>query len=636
MFGMKKPLDQRVTDEDLYAYGLPTASYAPDGTAVHSLGRVGMGYQPYHTHLRSNMHNCPTIDRNGNLLTFDGRIDNFLALCYELGKNAAVTSDAAIVLNAFERWGSLCFSKFVGDWALTLWVASESTLYLARDHAGSRTLYFQNCADTVRWATYIDTLVDNQQLDEAYAACYSACQRLGEQTPYHGITLVPAGHYLEIRDSSFRRVPHWSWVATNSISYESAADYDHHFVELFRQAVSRRIAPGARILSHLSGGVDSTSIVCMSDSIRRGEGATVDGLIDTISFYDDTEPNWNEEPYFTATERARGKRGFHVGISFAKQNYAAPMYHDGDYASHLWPGIDDAYIQRELAVRKILADHEYRVVLSGIGGDELLGGVPTPLPELADYLSCLKIRALMSKGIAWCLETHTPIVHMLYDTAVFWIAQRLPWLRFATELPPWLTNKARRMCLGRRREEAELLPTRGALPSAISNGEMWWLLQETLPHLLPSPWERPEFRYPYLDRDLVDFLFTIPRRELLRPGRRRWLMRRALRDLVPELVIERPRKAFLDRGPLVALENHQTTLRRLFASPALADYGLIDPAKLTLAFGRLLESSDLKWLSPIISTVNLEIWLRGNPTRTSTPAYDDSLVRGEPAISRIH
>jgi asparagine synthase (glutamine-hydrolysing) len=74
----------------------------------------------------------------------DGRLDNYRELAQLLELEAHNLSDSQILLAAFDRWGEQCFSRFVGDWALALWSLKDESLYLARDHAGTRSLYFQH------------------------------------------------------------------------------------------------------------------------------------------------------------------------------------------------------------------------------------------------------------------------------------------------------------------------------------------------------------------------------------------------------------------------------------------------------------------------------------------------------------
>jgi len=163
-----------------------------------------------------------------------------------------------------------------------------------------------------------------------------------------------------------------------SIRYATDAEYEQHFLSLFSQSVERRTGPGAAILAELSGGMDSTSIVCMSDRVQASHNPPR-SLIDSISYYDDSEPTWNERPYFSLVEELRGKTGIHTDTSLIARTFQS---HDSSLGEYLFPGADSSSIEREQHFESLDHGHRYRTILSGIGGDELLGGVPTPLPEL--------------------------------------------------------------------------------------------------------------------------------------------------------------------------------------------------------------------------------------------------------------
>jgi asparagine synthase (glutamine-hydrolysing) len=159
LFGICRPEGHSVEERQLIELSQATAEYALDGTFVRANGRIGMGLQPYHTHKRSNLESQSVLDEHGRMLTFDGRLDNHAALCELLQIHDRSTADSRIVIAAFERWGEDCFSKFVGDWAIALWSKQDRSLYLARDHAGTRTLYFSMDNESVYWSTYMETLL---------------------------------------------------------------------------------------------------------------------------------------------------------------------------------------------------------------------------------------------------------------------------------------------------------------------------------------------------------------------------------------------------------------------------------------------------------------------------------------------
>src|ERR1700722_11628108 len=205
IFGIRKLQGATVSEEELLRLAHATDRYAPDGVTVHATDRVGMGFQPYHTHLRSRLESGPITDVHGNLLVFDGRLVNHQDLRQELGLEEMTTPDSRIILASFLRWGEECFSRLIGDWALTLWSANSQTLYLARDHAGTRTLYFESRNGTVLWSTYLDSFFAgfrNIDVDEDYVACYLAAQPIRDLTPYKGIRSILPAHYAIVRDNN--------------------------------------------------------------------------------------------------------------------------------------------------------------------------------------------------------------------------------------------------------------------------------------------------------------------------------------------------------------------------------------------------------------------------------------------------
>ena len=416
IFGVRVAQGDFVQERDLKHLAHATNRYALDGTFIKTVGRIGMGFQPYHTHQRSNLETQPVVTARGDLLAFDGRLDNHAELRELLGIENRDAPDSLLVIAAFERWGEGCFVQLVGDWALAFWRLQDRSLYLARDHAGTRTLYYEFAEERLMWATFLETFFTDgrtRELDGGYAARYLAVQPLRDLTPYKGIMAVTPAHYLKIRGNKFSRMPYWSAMVKGQIRYRNDAEYEEHFLSLFRRSVERRAGPGAPILAELSGGMDSTSIVCLSDHSRRQNGALSKDLIDTVSYFDNTEPSWNERPFFTAVEAQRSKQGIHIDVS-AKE----ASYHPPDLA-YLLPGTDALSLLKEHEFERHIQRKDYRVILSGIGGDELLGGPPDPLPELSDYLVRGQFLAFLRQSLRWCVPSRTPLLQMLIRTARF-------------------------------------------------------------------------------------------------------------------------------------------------------------------------------------------------------------------------
>jgi asparagine synthase (glutamine-hydrolysing) len=186
----------------------------------------------------------------------------------------------------------------------------------------------------------------------------------------------------------------------------------------------------------------------------------------------------------------------------------------------------------------------YRSLISGIGGDELLGGIPDGTPELADYLVRGNVRNLLRQAIAWSLPERNPLIATLSNTVRYTARLYLSGKHKNRQIPPWISKELRDSFPQNCRATDSFIRRVGIAPHRLENALSWWQIMETLPHLSPRVLFRPEYRYPMLDKDLVEFLFSIPPEQLVRPGRRRFMMRRALRGIVPIEILERRRKAF--------------------------------------------------------------------------------------------
>jgi asparagine synthase (glutamine-hydrolysing) len=223
----------------------------------------------------------------------------------------------AIVAAAYEKWGANCFAKLIGDWALSIWNPGNRSLILAKDPIGTRHLYYSFDNNQVTWSTILDPLVrlagKTFALNEEYIAGWFSMFPAVDLTPCVGIHSVPPSSSVLLRPGKHAVSKYWDFDPKNKIRYRTEAEYEEHFRVVFAKAVQRKLRSDRPVLAELSGGRDSSSIVCMADTIIA-RGAADTPRLDTISYYDDSEPNWNERPYFTKVEEKRGRTGWHVNV----------------------------------------------------------------------------------------------------------------------------------------------------------------------------------------------------------------------------------------------------------------------------------------------------------------------------------
>jgi asparagine synthase (glutamine-hydrolysing) len=606
IFGILNPEGECVGQEELVRLARATQHLAPDGTFLHVEANLGLGYQPFHTSHRSWLDHQPRIDRHRNALLLDGRLDNHEELQCRLKVPDRDVPDSDLVLFSFALWGEDCFAQLRGDWALVLWNHEGRKLYLARDHAGTRQLYFIRRSHGIVWSSTLHALIadgSSSKISHAFAARFLTGQPTSDVTPFEAIQSVRPAHCVVLSTDSSRSLLHWCPGSQSQVYYRTSDQYDQRFLELFRTSVARRIDPEAGILAQLSGGMDSSAIVCVADQVRESLSAP---LVDTISFFDDSEPHWNERPYFTEVERKRGREGIHIDLS---ETHRLLELRGGTPEALLSPTLDCGRVHLESAIREQLGPSTHRVVLSGFAGDELLGGVPTPLPELVDLLASGRLSALLSRGTEWSIRTRTPLIHLLWRT-IHTVAQLYRRPSCPCTPPPWIRSSLTRLPHSSRSVRT-VTPrsVRRAGPGNILRWEAWWSLVDALPQATPSSRLYLEYRYPYLDRDLVEFLLGVPRHELCAPGRRRAMMRRALRDIVPDMILERPRKAYVSRRPLALLRGSIIQIEELFAASCMAECGFLDPRVFHICLGTALKG-ETQWVRPLLATIAYEVWLR--------------------------
>jgi len=311
-----KPVEQEV----LTKISESLAQYGPDGEKTYLNGEMGMLYRPFHTTSESKLDYQPYCFADRKVIMWDGRLDNRDELVSLLLNHLKSNhTDVDIAAAAFERWGTDCFAKLIGDWALTIWNAQEKRLFLARDYMGIRHLFFYQRGERMMWCNRLEGLAlcgDQFTLCDDYIAGYFAFHPDAHLTPYREIRSVPPGQFVQIHDGKTTVHSYWTFNTRLKTRYRTDAEYEEHYRWLFRQSLRRRLRTDSPILAELSGGLDSSSIVCMADDILLKEGAETP-KVDTFSYYDFNEPGEDDFLHLTKIEEKRGRKGFHVNLKGA-------------------------------------------------------------------------------------------------------------------------------------------------------------------------------------------------------------------------------------------------------------------------------------------------------------------------------
>jgi len=601
------------------------APYGPDSDESYSKGGVRILYRAFHTTKESHRETQPHISPSGAVITWDGRLDNRAELISELHDSLTIAStDVAIVAAAYEKWGADCFAKLVGDWALSIWNPVKRSLILAKDPIGTHHLFYSFDDHQVTWSTILDPLVrfagKTFVICEEYIAGWFSMFPAVHLTPCVGIHSVPPSSSVLLRPGKHIVSKYWDFDPGKKIRYRTDAEYEEHFRTVFAKAVQRKLRSDRPILAELSGGMDSSSIVCMADTVIA-RGTTETPRLDTISWYDDSydhvDRGMNERSYFTKVEEKRGRTGCHINTRAQKDAGShrsfVSDFEDNHFAATPIPnrGLSELFKRYAACMRS----QGNRVVLSGLGGETATGGgVPTPIPELQNLLARARFFTLAHQLNAWAAKMRKPRLPLLWEAIRGFLP--LVFLNSSEYVNPaalWFHRGFAR----RNRAALRGYPARvklfGPLPSFQDNIRTLNDDQKQMAFYGLLSEQLRDLRYPYLDRDFLEFMFATPREQIVRVGQRRSLMKRALVGIVPNEILNRKRKAPVQQESTQEPPRDNSTewasLVEISQHMISGSIGIIDPNRFLEALQKVRRNEGVP-IGILRSTHTLESWLR--------------------------
>jgi asparagine synthase (glutamine-hydrolysing) len=623
---------QAVEGKSLVDISETVAEYGCDGESTYLHGPVGMVYRALHTTLESRMEHQPHVSVRGKVITWDGRLDNRDELISELARDlTGEQTDVAIFAAAFEKWDCDAFRKITGDWAVSIWDPFENKLVLARDYIGVKRLFYYCQGTRIIWCSYLGPLAscgDKFNLCEEYIANYLAGRLAAHLTPYREIHPVPPGTFVRIHNANASVHPYWSFNSRHRTRYQTDGEYEEHFRYLFRQAVRRRLRSDSPVLAELSGGYDSSSIVCTADDILAKEGAGTPSL-DTFSYSYLDEPDADDCLYFSKVEERRGRIGHHAQVRGSGDTFSLT------YPTFVALPVLGMRKEVEIARSEVLSSGKYRVTLSGVGGDEFMGQQLDPRMQIAESFALFRLRRFVTQLADWSLLMRRPWIQLLFESLCLLLPNSIR-ARVTEEakVERWVNKEfARKHSLSTLLLQISDGPWRW-LPSARGFHEAHRTFAGLLTNLPPA---LDETRYPYLDQTLTEFLTSIPMDQLHRPGERRSLMRRALQGILPKEILSRRTKQLESRCYVITLAKHWEALKSVLTCPLSAHLGYIKASELETALLAVKHGQMPGTAMLLLRGLFLELWLRETARRNviSIPSSPASTIRTDSRPGRV-
>jgi asparagine synthase (glutamine-hydrolysing) len=516
------------------------------GTATPAPGVTLQVHRRYFDR-RSRTERQPYSFAGGSVLTWDGRLDNredlLLTLRPALG---ADRSDAALVAAAYQCWGAESFRRLVGDWSLVLWDAAQHALVLARDYMGNRPLYYLAHPGGLTWATCQLALVAayprETEPDLSYIAGTLTTGAPAATTPFQNVRPLPAGHTLIA--PAQHRPPRRYWTFTPAvIRYADPRAYTEQLRALLVEAVRVRLRATRPVWSHLSGGWDSSSLVCLGHALIE-DGRVEAPAIRPVSVVCSASPESDESLYITAVEEW-------CGLTSVRREYAgSPTCAELLHRPH-----PDTRVPR-LEVEAPVRDAGDTIVLSGELGDLTMIAGSSHRISLLEPLHAGRPWTTLRLCFQRARDRRRPLLTTLGQLALLAYApasmQRFLALRHVLPGRPTLQEDdaaAQRGVTPALRAHVPPLPTAAAYPSARDFPYLKrWFVHAlygcaaqgvlTSSDLTPDIW----LTFPYGHRPLVEYMLATPQLAYWEPCTYRRGMQRALDGLLPPLLLQRNTK----------------------------------------------------------------------------------------------
>ncbi len=502
---------------------------------------LGMGFRRLAIIELSEKGHQPMLSADGScVITYNGEIYNYVELRDELrslGHEFASGSDTEVILAAWREWGEECVSRFIGMWAFALWDMQRQCLFCSRDRFGIKPFFYYWDNHRFLWCSEIKGIlaaVQCNELDEMMlwrSIRINAMLVYGDATFWRGIKSLEAGHNLVVTEIGLSIRKYYALAIggfeRSDLSIEAATK---KYRELFLDSLRLQMRSDVEVGSCLSGGLDSSAIVCSAAKLSPHP-------ISTFSSYYPMDRQLDERVWINEVVSR-------VNVS---SHLVSPTAHEA------WDDLIRATWHNDLplgmgcvsqyAVMRLAKQNGIKVLLDGQGCDEICAGYNHAYYRyFADLFRRGKIRELSSQAKRYFegkkLHSILPAAVKTLMSSVM-SERRLYAMEFRFYRFEALNRDFRDLALRKHESEEGILDEINVLPTGKLSNFLYNLLSVTSLGTLLHYEDRMsmahsvESRVPYLDHRLVEFCFTLPSEYKLQPPFNKFIHRQAVRDIVP-------------------------------------------------------------------------------------------------------
>lgn len=489
----------------------------PDGEGqwVNESGNIGLGHRRLSIIDLTDAAGQPMHSACGRFtMVFNGEIYNYLELKAKLEKKGEVfqtNSDSEVLLRLYMLEKENCLTELDGMWAFAIWDEQEQTLFCARDRFGEKPFHYYNDENGFYFASEMKALwaigvpkVKNKgmfALFEKEGAIHNPTAI--NETFYKEIYRLEHSHWMKINANGTSETKRYYDIDWAKQDYKgSIDDAAKEFKRLFLQSLERRFRADVKIGTSLSGGLDSSSIVCnMVNFLGKGN-------ISPFTFSARFKDFKKDEGYFI--EKVIEKTGVEAHYTWPNGN---EMYKDFDtLCYHQEEPFGSSSIYAQFRVQQLAKEKGVTVLIDGQGADEILAGYPIYFYHQYAYnlkkKGLLKFKTILNKYNL--IFHHTP--HSKIKKNLIFLSPIYD-LRYIK-----LNKKKKPICLNEQ------------LYNSLFSGGLQDLLRYADRNSMAHS---REVRLPYLNKELIEFCFSLPDTFKLKSGWTKYIMRMAFDKVLP-------------------------------------------------------------------------------------------------------
>ncbi len=590
--------DREISIDTLKKMTVVIRHRGPDGSGFYRDERTGLG----HARLsiidlqggRQPIHN----EDKSIWITFNGEIFNYIELRKVLEDNGHrfyTKSDTEVIVHMYEAYGTECLGRLNGQFAFAIWDRNKQMLFIARDRAGIRPLFYTVANGSLLFASeikslFMDSRVRREMDIYALDQVFTFWMTIPPRTAFRDINELPAGHYMTAGNGDFKIERYWDPDFAPDGCVATEQEYADELRELLTDATRLRLRADVPVGAYLSGGIDSSAITVLAKKFTETPLRTFSVTFDD-KVYDESKYQRQMMEYLD-TDHSNIKCSYSdIGAIFPEVIWHTekPVLRTAPAPLYLLSGL--------------VRESGYKVVLTGEGADEILAGY--------DIFKEVKIRKFMGKFPESRIRplilrrlypylANSPTKSLQYAGEFFRVdTNRLPG-RYYSHIPRWdMTSKIKLFFSGYIKEELKGYQRFSELSSLLSNNidsldylsKAQYLEIKTLlsGYILSSQGDRMsmgnsvEGRFPFLDHRVMEFCCRLPPNVRMQTLTEKYILKKSMSDFLPHAITKRTKQPYMAPDSQSFFNGEEPDyIEELLSEKNLRDTGYFDPGTVSM------------------------------------------------------